>query len=248
MFEIDCARLYFRDDIKVKDGLYIQVPTVGEIRGYGECEYFSYARTITSVGADMKFQLWKLGVDYTTIEDYDLFIKYLFPILATFDETEKDRGLLMKDLSFRDFDVRMNKKTNELVLYDEDKDLIIDRFAYKYMAEVIRQIHFWKRNNEMPANNSTKMALIEDAEDEYNASRNKPFKSVLLPYISGLRIVGGGYGDIRSFDDMGIYALLYDARRAAHIMNADALLHGGYGGFADLSKADKNSLEIFGDI
>ena len=248
MFEVDCARLYFCDDIEIKEGLALRVPRLKEIRDFGESLYFSYAQTIASVAADMKFQLWKAGVDYTTVEDYDFFIKYLFALLSSEGFYDGDRGLILKDLSFKDFDVRLNRKSNELVLYCEERDLIIDRIAYNQMADIVRQMHFWKRNNETPANEFTKRCLIEDAEDEYYAAKNRKFESVLLPYISGLRVISGAYGDARLVDDVGIYTLLYDARRAAHIQNADAMLHGAYGGFADMSKVDKKNFEIFGNI
>ncbi len=38
---------------------------------------------LTSVGADLKWQLWDMGIDYTKIDDYDLFIKVISQLVSS---------------------------------------------------------------------------------------------------------------------------------------------------------------------
>ena len=59
------------------DGISIRQPTLGEICDYGEREYYQMVYTLTSVGADLKWQLDFAGIDYTKIDDYTLFYSIL---------------------------------------------------------------------------------------------------------------------------------------------------------------------------
>ena len=69
MFECDELSLYAGDDICITDKIIITQPTLRQIREFGEKSYFSAIHTFTSVGADMKWQLWDMGIDYTKIDD-----------------------------------------------------------------------------------------------------------------------------------------------------------------------------------
>ena len=74
---IDELKLYRGNDIKISDKIVIRQPTLEQICDYGEKEYWFMIYTLTSVGADMKFQLFDIGVDYTKIDDFSLFSNFL---------------------------------------------------------------------------------------------------------------------------------------------------------------------------
>ena len=63
------------------------------------------------------------------------------------------------------------------------------------MVDVVRKIHGFKRTNEVPANEFTKMILIEDARDAANAAKGKPHKSILKPLVSALTVKCGMCGN-----------------------------------------------------
>ena len=73
----DELKLYRGMDWPVNSSILIRQPTLGSICEYGEQEYFSMVHTLCSVGADLKWQLDELGVDYTKISDYELFLYML---------------------------------------------------------------------------------------------------------------------------------------------------------------------------
>lgn len=65
-------------DIYITEKIIIKQPTLGEIEEFGEELYFRTIQTFTSVGADLKWQLWDYyHIDYTKISDYDLFIRFI---------------------------------------------------------------------------------------------------------------------------------------------------------------------------
>ena len=56
---------------------------IDQIRKFGEKRYFQTVYTLTGVGADFKWQLWDyLDIDYTTIDDFELFFNILPGICA----------------------------------------------------------------------------------------------------------------------------------------------------------------------
>ena len=71
---IDDLIIYRGKDYKVNDKITIRQPTVGEITDYGEQNFFSMVHMLTNVGADLKWQLDEVGIDYTKINDYEFFM------------------------------------------------------------------------------------------------------------------------------------------------------------------------------
>lgn len=277
-YEYDELKIYRGDDIYITEKIIIAQPTIGQITEFGERRYFSAIQNLTSVGADLKWQLWDKGIDYTTIEDYDLFINMIHPsvsskrkILETLEEnygtdeeldamydklSKEDKyemsinplELTLKDLDLADFVACTDTRINEVVLYNQEKDITIDRTVYMRMVDTVRKIHGFKRNNQIPANETTKRDLIEDARDEYLANKNEPFKSVLLPFVSSLVNHHGCSYTLQNIWDMNINAFFDSIKRIEKIQNATLLLQGAYSGFASLKGVDRERLNWSGSL
>lgn len=274
MFEYDELQLYRGRDIQITNKIIITQPTLGQIEEFGERKYFSAVHTLTSVGADLKWQLWDMGIDYTEISDYDLFIKLISVMVSSkknilqellnnpdyknklqkFDkETLNEMSinplqLVFKDIDLADFQPCFLNNTNEIILYNKKQDITIDRSIYSRIVDVVRQMHGFKRNNQIPANEITKMDLIEDARDEAMAAQNKPYKSVLKPLISSLiNHSGFSYGHNEVWD-MKVNAFFDSIKRINKIQDATLLMQGAYSGFASLKGIDRERLNWAGDI
>lgn len=274
MFEYDELKVYRGSDIHITDKIIVIQPTVGDIEEFGEKKHFSAVHTLTSVGADLKWQLWDIGIDYTEISDYDLFIKLIHGMVSSkkilinelsnnpqfqseIDKLDKHTleemcinplQLVLKDIDLGDFKPCKLNNTEEIVLYNKDEDITIDRSVYARIVDIVRQIYGFKRNNQIPANEATKMDLIEDAKDEYMAAQNKPFKSILKPLISSLTNHSGfSYGHNEIWD-MKIGAFFDSVKRINKIQDATLLMQGAYSGFASLKGIDKERLNWTGDI
>lgn len=274
MFECDELSIYRGRDIQITPKVIVMQPTLDQIERYGEKRYFSAVHTLTAVGADLKWQLMDyFGIDYTQIKDYDLFIKYIAgsvsskkrireELLSNPDKykdqlsklTQEDLDemlvnpmeLVLKDIDIGDF---MPCQTNygDIILYNKERDITIDRAIYAQIVDVVRKIHGWKRNNEMPANERTKMDLIEDARDDAVAASRRPYKSILKPLISALMCKTGICGDERVWN-MPIGMFFDNIKRLEKIQDATLLRQGAYSGFASLKGVDKTRLDWTGDI
>lgn len=277
MFECDELSLYAGDDIEITDKIIVTQPTLKQIRKFGEKRYFNAVYTLTSVGADLKWQLWEMGQDYTKIEDYDLFIQFISQAVASkkqvYKELTKNKDkhadllkslsekdlkdmqinpmqLVLKDIDFADFipmKVKYAEGNDQIILYDPKKDITIDRVIYSQIVDVVRKIHGFKRNNQIPANEATKMDLIEDSRDEAIMASKKPYKSIILPLLSTLKVDSGQCGN-RMIWDMKINEFFYDIKRFGKIDEARRLLQGACSGFASLKDIDKNRLDMFAEI
>lgn len=271
MVEFDEMKIYRGDDIKINNNIIMKIPTVNQIIDFGEHSYFNAVYTFASVGADLKWQLWDLGIDYTTIEDYDLFINIISRFVSSkktirqdiidnpdnydrkFSEEELDEmlinpmKLILDDIDFADFEIYKVNDTEQKILYNKDRQITIDRLAYSRMVNVIRAIHGFTRNNQKPANERTKMDLIEDARDEAMMTQNKPEKSILKPLISTLQVYSGQCGDDRILN-MPISMFFENVKRINKIQDAKSLMQGAYSGFANLKGIEKERFDMFSDI
>lgn len=277
MIEYDELKIYKGCDIPITSKIIVTQPTLNQIVEFGEKRYFNTVHTLTSVGADMKWQLWDMGQDYTKVDDYDLFVRFISQIvsskkrlynelinnpekyekeLSTLSQQELDDmlnnplELILKDIDLADFTLmkqKLHEDNEQIILYNIERDITIDRFVYVKLMEVIRMIHGLKRNSEVPANEQTKMDLIDDARDEAMLASKKPYKSVLKSLVSTLAIKCGQCGDERIWN-MKINNFFCDIKRIGKVQDAELLLSGAYSGFGSLKGVDKTRLDIFGEI
>ena len=275
MFDVDDLKIYRGSDIRITDKIVVTQPTIDQVIEFGEKRYFNTVHCLTGVGADFKWQLWDyFGKDYTTVDDFELFKlmiwkslsskKYIYKELKEHPEqyedyinkmTEEDWeellinpiSLVIKDIDFADFEEYESDKSPETILYDKEHDITIDRFVYAKIVDAVRKIHGFKRNNQIPANEITKMDLIEDARDEAMMAAQKPYKSVLKPLISALAVKTGQLGS-ESIWNTKINMFFDSIKRINKIQDAELLLQGAYSGFASLKGVDKTRLDWAGDI
>lgn len=275
MFEIDDLKIYRGNDVQITPKIIVTQPTIGQIEEFGEKRYFNAVYTLTAVGADLKWQLWDMEqIDYTQIDDYDLFITFISKAVSSqrplYDELMNNKEkykeelalisqdrldvmcinplqLILKDIDLADFVACKNTENDQIVLYDAKHDITIDRMIYSQIVDAVRKIHGLKRNNETPANERTKMDLIDDARDEAMAASRRPYKSTLKPLVSALTVKCGLCGTDKVWN-MKINAFFDSIKRINKIQDSELLLQGAYSGFASLKGIDRNRLDWTGDI
>lgn len=274
-YEFDELKIYRGEDIRITPKITVTQPTIGQIAEFGEKRYFSAVHTLTAVGADLKWQLNDyMGIDYTQIEDYDLFIQFISQVVSSRKNVYKELTensdkykdelasiskedlqemlinpleLILKDIDMCDFIPCTDKTNNQVVLYNVERDITIDRVVYTRMVDAVRKIHGLKRNNEIPANERTRLDLIDDARDEAMAAARNPYRSILKPLVSALTVKCGLCGDDRIWN-MPVNMFFDNIKRANKIQDSQLLLQGAYSGFASLKEVDKNRLDWTGEI
>lgn len=250
MNEADELKLYRGLDYRISDGVVIRHPSLGEICDYGEQNYYQMVCHLTAVGADLKWQLYDAGIDYTKIDDFDLFCSVLRNDYGP-DET----GILFgASLNFPQMALLKNRENDEVILYQEpaspeETGITITRDTYLRMTDYMRKMHRIPRNDKLPANEATKKLLIEDDREDYLRNKDKPYRSLLQPLISAMVNIEGFKRNDETVWDMKINAFLDSVMRIGKIRNASLLLQSGYSGFGvDLKTISKKELDYMGRL
>lgn len=268
--------LYRGRDIAINEHINIHVPTLDEIFEYGEREYFSFINTICSVGADLKWQLDEIGIDYTKVEDFELFSQFLIntvdynisPIIfgnildfknmrLIYNEKIEDNILVqhvdnIKEIEKNNLKNKINKSINkpiETEIIDKSYDIVIDKAIYSKIVSVLRYMHGFKRNNEKPMNEMTRQFLIDEAKENYEINKDKPYKSQLFDLISTMVNTDGFKHDEVTVFNMNIVAFFNSVKRIQKIKKSDLLLQSGYSGFGiNLKEVKKEDTDMFGKL
>ena len=233
--DVDDLQLYFGDDYIINDKIKIHQPTIGEVVNYGEASYFSTVHTITAIPSDMKSQLWdNMNLDWTELPDFDLFM--MLAQTLTPDRT----SILFGDVDFSKLRPFRNNQNGNIVLANKETGVVIDEMIYLRIVTYLRKLHNIKPKVEKAANKMTKRILIEEDRNKILYSKDKPFKSYLLPLISAVKVKQGYTKDY--VKNMGFYEFMDDVNRMQVIHNADHLLSAAYAGTIDMQKINKAEL------
>lgn len=243
----DELKIYRGEDYVVSDCITIHQPTLGEICDYGEQEYYSMVYSLTATPQSMKWQLWDMGIDYTKITPYELFYNILYKIYP-----QSKTSIIFGTLDFTKFTLMQNKENSEVMLCQIENGnnvICFDEFTYNLVMDYLRKVHDIQKDEKMPANNTTKMILIEDAKDEYERNKRKEHHSQLRNLVSAMINSEGFKYNHSQVWDMKINAFMDSVKRISKIKNSVVLLQSGYSGFGiDLKNIDKKQLDWLGEL
>ena len=228
--------MLYKRRCKINDNISIVVPTLGEILEFGEDEYYGLVSCMTAMPIDMMVQLDDIGVDFTKINDYDLFLM-LFQGLKT-----QDTHLLFGDLDLSGFQVGANPKNGMLVLYDEQSGIMIDRGIQGQIARTVRRIHHMKVDKRKPANTEAKDYMLERA--RIKAKRRKSINQVsqIEQFIVALVNTEQFKYDYESVLDLTIYQFNESITQIVSKIDYDNRMHGVYAGTIDAKKLSQEDL------
>lgn len=234
--EIDELKVYRGDDYVINDKIIIKQPRIGEIVDYGEKKYFKMIQGICSTPSDMMVELTEMGLDFVAIKDFELFkmLSSTFP--------KEQTSIILGDLDLSTLELYDNLENGEVILYNEESKVKIDKLIYQKIVDFIRLIHGLKANHDVPATKSARKVMIELAKQDAMIAAKKPYKSNLKNLISGMVNSGLYPYTLEETFDLTIYQLTDAVHRVQAIKTADAMLHGIYGGMIDGSKLNKEDL------
>lgn len=232
--DVDELQLYFGDDYIINDYIKITQPLVDSVVRYGEAKYFSMVHTITAIPSDMKSQLWDMGLDWTEVDDFELFM--MLSQTLTPDKT----SILFGELDFSKLRPFRDNQNGDIVLANKETGIKIDKMIYLRIMSYLRKLHNLTPKVEKAANKMTKKVLIDEDRQKILHAKDKPFKSYLLPLISSVKVKQGYTKDY--VRNMGLYEFFDDIARMQIINNADHLLSACYAGTIDMKKINKAEL------
>lgn len=245
---MDKLQLYFGDDVTINDHIQLHQPTLNDVIQLGEENYFSMVHTLTMVPSDMKpFLFDELHVYWEDVDEFELFLQILLP-----QTDPKNLKIFFPDIDFEQFHIGHNTQSDEPILIQPDKHIILDRLAYIKIMDVLRTIHNIVPVRHKAATKTVRDILIDD--DRRIQKRNKTeyekngYSSTLFPLVSTLVNCADCKYGLQEIRSMPIFAFMDAISRIQVIRNTTALLHGCYSGMIDTSKIKKEELNFMREI
>ena len=223
-------------EIYITPKLYIKIPSVGEILD-NEQSYYNIITSLTATPYQYMVQLDDIGIDYTTITDYELF-SMLFPTFA-----KEDLSLVFGDLDTSDFCIAYNKENNTNIIYSHKNDIIIDEYIYSILVDAIRKISLTERVKSKPGNEEAKRYLLEKERKKQKRNAKKKYDSYLEKLVIALVNRPEFKYNYEQIMDLSIYKLNHSFKQIQSSITYDNTMIGVYSGTVDTTKLkDKSCL------
>ena len=246
------------NNIDITSQISIHIPTVGEILN-DEQGYYNIVGQIIASPYSRMVELDDIGIDFTTISDFDLFIMYAAIIFSQdlsliFGNTFKSlkEKILDEKISLEQKEkfLRIIYKTdnNEKCLYDAVDDIIIDNNTYQLIADTIRKINDFSKETRKPGNESAKKYLLEKKRRYQKRHAKDKYKPVLESLVISLVNKQEFKYNYEQVIDLSIYKFNCSLKQIQHSVNFDKLMIGVYAGTVDTTKiTDKKALTWISD-
>ena len=230
--------LLYKKEYAINQYINVLIPTVGEIL---ECEdeYYGLVSMLTAMPIDMLDQLVDIGVDFTSINEWELFL-LLFGTLK-----ERDTKLVFGDLDLKSFQPAINGQNNNVILVNKETGVRIDRALHGQIASTLRKIHHLERNNRKPANGEAKEYMLRRARDKMRRQNKRLSDSQLEELIVALVNTEQFHYGFEGIRELSIYQFNESVRQVIKKIDYDNKMHGIYAGTVsakDLSQDDLNWL------
>ena len=215
--------------IDIVPKLSVRIPTVGEILE-DEDSYYNITSSLTASPFQYMVQLDDMGIDYTTITDYELFMM-LFPMYA-----KSDLSIVFGDLDTSDFDVYINQQDNTKFIYSPKNNIIIDELIYNDLTDTIRKINLFEKVKSKPGNESAKKYLLEKERKKQKRNAKKKHEPYLEKLVIALVNTSEFPYNYDSCMDLSIYKFNQSLKQIQHKIAFDNTMVGVYVGTVDTSK------------
>lgn len=230
--------LLYKKQYPINDSISIVIPSVGQILD-DEDGYYGLVSILTAMPVDLMVQLEDVGIDFTSINEYELFL-LMFAGLKS-----QNTSLVFGDLDLSKFKMAVNEQNGNIVLLDEEHDITIDRAIHSQIAGVLRKIHHLEKNRRKPANIEAKEYMLKRARDKMKRHRNRKEASQLESLIIAMVNTEQYKYDFEGTRELSIYQFNESVRQVIKKVDYDNRMYGVYAGTVnakDLSQDDLNWL------
>ena len=238
LVSVSTANLLYKEEYPINDQITIRIPTIGEVLE-DEDSYNAVLSVWTSTPADYMVFLDDNGIDFTSLNDYDLFL-ILAQILASYNTS-----LFFGDLDFSKFRVAEDIERKQMVLLNTEDNIVIDSGIYYTIAAVLRKITASSRTNKVPAGEETKKYMIERERVKMNRRKNRQQESQIETLITAMVCTQQYKYDYEGTRSLTVYQFYECVKQVIKKVDYENRMIGVYAGTVsvkDLSNDDLNWL------
>ena len=232
--------LLLADKVDITSFISIRIPTVREIL-QNERYYYSVVSSLTASPFQYMVQLDDMGIDYTQITDYELFLM-LFPTFA-----KDDLSIIFGDLNTSDYKAYRDTSNETNILFSPKNglDYKIDELVYVKLADALRKINNFEINKYKPGNEEAKAYLLEKERKKQRRNANKPYEPRLEKLVIALVNRPEFKYNYSSVMDLSIYEFMQSFKQIQTSIAFDNTMIGVYAGTVDTTKLkDKSCLSF----
>ena len=215
----------YRSEYPITDDIKVIIPKVKKVLE-DEDSYYSMVHALTAMPIDMMVQLDDMGVDFTKISSYELFVL----IFQTLKKENMDTSLVFGDLDVDGFDFITDKETGKISLYNKRRDILIDRRVQSQIASALRKIHNLEQNRRKPGNADAKEYMLRRAREKLQRSKSRKQDSELESLIVAMVNTEQYKYDFESTLELTIYQFNECVRQVIQKVDYEHRMHGVYSG------------------
>lgn len=225
----------YKNEYSVNDWIHVIIPTVGDILE-NEDEYYGMVTAFTAMPIDLMVQLDDLGIDFTEVTDYDLFL-LLFNGLK-----DSDSSMMFRGLKISDYSIAQDPETGSLFLRNLKDGHIIDRAVYLQISAVLRKMHHIEKNRRKPANDDAKSYMLQRAREKQNRNKNRKTDSQIESLIVAMVNAPEFKYDFESVRNLTIYQFNESVRQIIKRVDYDNRMFGVYSGTINVKEMSQDDL------
>lgn len=229
--------MLYASEYKISDVISIKIPTVKEVLE-NEDNYYGMLTLLTAMPYDLMVELDDMGVDFSTINDWDLFL-IIFQLIK-----DQDTSMIFGDLDLSNFKLDISEQNGNVILRDPITGATIDRAVQNKIACALRAIHHLEKNYRKPGNEEARKYLLERARAKRKRKTRKQ-ESQLESLIVALVNTEQYKYNFESTLGLSIYQFNECVKQIVHKVQYDQRMSGVYAGTIstkDLSHEDLNWL------
>ena len=241
-YNFDKLQMYFGEPFQLTDKITIYQPTIGQILEFGELDFFNNLYIFIGNPTVFRLQLWKSGIDWNKISEYDLFSLLIQTCNKEFTQ------IIFGDIDFKKLKrvpVKSDNSENVVTLFDNQSNVEINLDTYNKMAAYLRTMFNIFPKTERAKDKTTKEWMIEEEQEKLQKSH---YTSTLLPLVSGCINHPGFKYKLNELKEVGIVQFMDSVKRIQMYENSVALNYGLYAGMRDLSSVDKKFYNFMREI
>ena len=224
--------LIYSKEYRINDLVSVHVPTIAEIYEYGETDYYNICQLLTAVPYDLMVQLDDIGIDYEDISEYELFLS----LFESFLIQGLDISIVLRIDNINELFEGEHTETKDRVILNKDGRVVIDKLIAYDIAEGIRKIHFWKRNESKAGNQEAKEYILQRKRLKLMRAQRKKQPSFLDESIIKMVNTEDFKYDYESVLDLSIYKFNASLHQIPKKRDWDHLMSGAYAGTVDMGK------------
>lgn len=225
----------YKKQIAINDSISIVIPTVGEIID-NEDAYYGLVSMLTAMPIDLLVQLDDAGIDFTTLNEWELFLLLFSGIKS------QDTSQIFGELDLSKFKMAVNEQNGNIILLDDEHDIIIDRAIHDQIANVLRKIHHLEKNTRKPANEEAKKFMIERARAKQRRNRNRKEDSQLETLIIAMVNTEQYKYDFESTRGLSIFQFNESVRQIINKVDYEHRMYGVYTGTINAKELSQDEL------